>query len=285
MMSRHKKVIIWAVSLLAVSLLLLGMVVWQDYRHQELVVTFFDIGQGDSLLIQTPSHQSILIDGGPDSGVLNKLGRTLPFYDHTIDLMILTHAHSDHLVGLVEVVRRYGVRHILYNGVTTSGADFIAWQDSIKGKNIPVTMARAGEVFQFGEVSLTVLCPFKDVSQENFKDLNDSSVVTRLVYQDISFLFTGDAPVAVEEQLLQHPADLKSDVLKVGHHGSRYSSSEEFLKAVSPQYAVISVGENKFGHPQGAVINRLKQLGIEWFRTDRVGDIEITTNGHLMTID
>ncbi len=281
--TRNKKILAGLIGLLIISAFLLFSVYFNE-QDSRLKVYFFDIGQGDSIFIRTPSHQNILIDGGPDSSVLSKLGRALPFYDHTIDLMILTHAHSDHVAGLVEVVKRYKVEKVLYTEVASSSADFREWRDLISQKGIAMVKPAAGQVYKFGEADLEILYPFEDISQKEFKDLNDTSIVTRLEYQDTSFLFTGDAPETVERQLLrQKPAELKSDVLKVGHHGSKYSSSMEFLKAVCPQYAVIQVGQdNKFGHPHKITLNKLNGLGVQILRNDKEGDVEMISDGRTL---
>lgn len=295
---KTKKLLIATAGLLFICGLLYAVAVWQERQDKNLRVIFFDVGQGDSVLVRTPSHQNILIDGGPDLAVLNKLGRSLPFYDHTVDLMVLTHSHADHLIGLVDVLERYDVQRVLYNGIQTTAADFLAWQSLIQDKRVDTTVAKAGQAFQFGSTTLEVLYPFADVSNQTFSDLNDSSVVTKLKYQNTAFLFTGDAPVEVEEELLgfycqdgsrdpSHPAQngclLLSDVLKVGHHGSRYSSSEEFLEAVHPQYAVISAGEgNRFGHPHRQTLMRLQQAGATVLRTDKIGDISLASDGHII---
>lgn len=300
-----KKLLIFISGLLAICLFLVGFVWWQEQQSQFLEVVFFDVGQGDSIFIKTPSNHSILIDGGPDSTVLSKLGRNLPFYDHTIDLMILTHAHSDHVAGLVDVLKRYDVTKVLYTGVDHSSPDFIEWEKLIEQKGIEMIMPVARQVYQFEEVELEILYPFEDVSTKEFKDLNDSSVIARLEYQDVSFLFTGDAPVEVEEELLGYYgrdrsglgpegsalkgdlsfserewSSLQSDVLKVGHHGSKYSSSLEFLQTVDSDYAVIQSKEgNKFGHPHRLILQRLIGLDVEILRNDELGDVELVSDG------
>jgi competence protein ComEC len=281
--AKSKKIWLLLGGLILIFGILLGLIWWQD-RDRRLAVHFFDIGQGDSIFISTPSHQNILIDGGPDSSVLSKLGRAMPFYDRTIDLMILTHAHSDHVAGLVDVVKRYNVEKVLYTGAASNSADFLEWLDLISQKGIALVKPMAGQVYKFGEADLEILYPFEDISQKEFKDLNDTSIVTRLEYQNTSFLFTGDAPETVEGQLLmQESADLKSDVLKVGHHGSKYSSSLEFLKTVGPQYAVIQLAQdNKFGHPHKITLNKLNGLRVQILRNDEEGDVELVSDGKEM---
>ncbi len=240
-----------------------------------LRVTFFDVGQGDSILIQTPSHQTILIDGGPDRSILGKLGRALPFYQRDIDLMILTHPHADHLIGLNQVLQRYTVHRVVYTDVTYPAPEYTEWPRLIEGSE--VTIAYAGQQFTFGDVTLDVLFPLSSLAGESFDDVNDSSVVTRLVYQDHSFLFMGDAPVSVEEGLMaESPITLDSDYLKVGHHGSRYSSSADFLAVVSPDYAIIQSGEgNPFDHPHEITLRKLEAVGAEVLRNDHMGDIQV----------
>jgi len=284
--SKTKKLLLFISGLLVICIVLFWLV-WQQ-ESKNLEVIFFDIGQGDSIFIKTPSHHTILIDGGPDSSVLAKVGRALPFYDHTIDVMILTHAHSDHVVGLVDVLKRYEVGLVLYTNVDHTSPDFIEWRDLIEENNINYKIAIAGQEYKFGQASLEILYPFEYVGDKEFKDLNDSSIIVRLEYQDTSFLLTGDASVVVEEELLEFykEEDLASDVLKVGHHGSKYSSLLEFLRAVDPLLAVIQSGEgNRFGHPHRLVLKRLGGLGIEVLRNDEMGDIRMVSDGKEVRIE
>jgi len=285
---KDKKLFIVIGGLLVVCFVLVIFVWWSLRNDSELVITFVDIGQGDCILIQTPSDHSILIDGGPDSGVLSKIGRALPFYDHTIDLIILTHAHSDHVAGLVDILKRYEVQSVVYSAINYSSPDYLEWQSLVQEKQIQSLFPIAGQMFQFGEVTLEVLFPLEDLSGDPPKDLNAMSVVTRLEYQDTSFLLTGDATVEVEEQLLRtyQASSLASDVLKVGHHGSKYSSSLEFLQSVSPEIAVIQVGEgNSFGHPHRLVLQRLDGLGISVLRNDLDGDVEMRSDGSKVWVE
>lgn len=284
--SRTKKFILLVSGLLVICTVLFWLV--RQQSGQDLEVIYFDVGQGDSIFIKTPSHHKILIDGGPDSSVLAKVGQALPFYDHTIDVMILTHAHSDHVAGLVDVLKRYEVGLILYTDVDHASPDFIEWRDLIDKKDIDMKIAIAGQEYKFGEVSLEILYPFEYVGDQEFKDLNDSSIIARLEYQDTSFLFTGDASASVEEELLSFykEEELASDVLKVGHHGSKYSSSLDFLQAADPTKAAIQVGEgNKFDHPHRLILKRLQGLGIEIFRNDEAGDIRMVSDGKEVRIE
>src|SRR3989339_119725 len=266
---------------LLIILLLMAAVVWLAIRDSQLKVYFFDVGQGDAVLIRTPSRQNVIIDGGPDNVLAAKLGQALPFYDRTVDLMILTHPHDDHLVGLIQVLEKYQVKQILYTGALQPTDNYLKWLQVIKDKGLNLKIARAGQNFVFGQAELNIICPVDDLTNQQMENLNNSSIVSRLVYGQISFLFTGDLEQAGEEEILGlSGVSLNSQVIKIGHHGSETSSGEEFLRAVSPDYAVISVGrDNKFGHPSRRIIKRLQRLGTEILRTDELGDVVFVTGG------
>ena len=255
--------------------------VWFTGRDSNLKVYFFDIGQGDGMLIRTPTHQNIVIDGGPDNTFNTKLGQALPFYDRTVDLMILTHPHDDHLVGLIQVLEKYQVKQILYTGALQPTDNYLKWLQVIKDKGLNLKIARAGQNFVFGQAELNIIYPVDDLTNQQMENLNNSSIVSRLAYGQISFLFMGDLEQAGEEEILGlSGVSLNSQVIKIGHHGSETSSGEEFLRAVSPDYAVISVGrDNKFGHPSRRIIKRLQRLGTEILRTDELGDVVFVTGG------
>ncbi len=262
--------------------ILVGISLFQWVEEgKRLEVNFFDVGQGDAILIKTPDHQRILIDGGPSNAVLNKLGENLPFFEKEIDLVILTHPHADHLDGLIEVLKRYKVKKILTTGVVHTTPDYLVWLEEIKNQNIPVEIAIAGKMFDFGGgAEMEIFYPPEDLTGKSAEDLNDTSIVGKLIFGETSFLFTGDAEKEAEEKMIASGFDLKSDVLKIGHHGSRNATSENFLETVNPKFAVISVGENNsFGHPNPTIINRLERVGVEIFRTDEEGDIKITSDG------
>ena len=278
MKSSNKKIFIIMGGLLLVCLALL-FIVRQGESKDLLEVIYFDIGQGDSILIKTPSHHTILIDGGPGTSVVSKLGNHLPFYQQKIDLVILTHAHEDHLAGLIGVVNKYEVDQVIYSNVEYSSSSYAEWQSIIETKDITVIEPIVGQEYIFDEVVLEILYPF-DKYEITPEDINDTSVISRLTYQDTTFLFTGDASVDVENKLLENNIYIYSDVLKVAHHGSKYSSSFDFLEAVSPDYAVIQSEEgNSFGHPHKLVLNKLNGYDIEILRNDEIGDIIFTSNG------
>lgn len=273
---------------LSILLFLFAGLTWLKSGQNNLQVIFFDVGQGDSVLIRTPSKNNILIDGGEDATVLYKLGKYLPFYDKTIDLMILTHPHSDHVGGLVSVLKRYKVKNVLGAGVVHTSPDYLEWLKIIKEKKINFIKVGGDKKIKFSpNIELEILYPQKDISQNSFKDLNSSSVVSKLTFEKISFLFAGDLPIEQEEELIKNRIDLRADVLKVGHHGSKHSSSTNFLDAVNPKYAIIQVGkDNKFGHPSRRTILNLEKKNIKILRNDELGDIIINSDGtDLMILD
>ena len=251
---------------------------------QELEVSFFDVGQGDAVFIQTPAGYQILIDGGPNGVVLDKLAEEMPLGDRTIDLIILTHPEHDHYGGLIEVLEQYQVENILWNGIIRETAEFKEWQRLIEEKDARIIIAQAGQRIMFKTAYLEVLHPFEDLEGQTSKSVNNTSIVLRLVFQDNSFLLTGDAFKAVEKELAAKN-ELKADVLKVGHHGSKTSSAEEFIQAVSPEIAIISCGlGNSYGHPHEEVLAVLEKFAIRILRTDEDGDIKVVSNGKELQI-
>lgn len=253
-----------------------------------LRIYFLDVGQGDSVLIATPEQKYILVDGGPGDAVLAQLGKVLPYNQKKIDTIILTHPHADHLEGLIPVLRRYQVEQIFYSGVPHTTDEFLEWLRLIKEKGIALKKVDHAFVLDVGAgVAFEFLYPFKDLTIEKSvdKNLNNTSVVFRLVYGQTSILFTGDAENPAEEDILkQHPKEkLKSNAIKVGHHGSKTSSGEDFIKAVAPQMAIISAGkDNDYGHPHLRTLRRLERLGIKIYRTDQIGLIELQSNGQTL---
>ena len=246
-----------------------------------LAVTFFDVGQGDSSLIVTPHNYQILVDGGPDNKIAAKLGAALPFYDHDLDLVILSHPHADHVAGLVEILKRYQVKKIIMTGVLHTAPDYLEFLKLVKEKNIPVQVIdKPQELSPEAGIELSFLWPRETLAEKKIENLNNSSIVFKLDYASTSYLFMGD--LEDEEKLASSvPAEiLKSDVLKVGHHGSTNANSLAFLRAVSPGYAIISVGaDNDYGHPHYRTIYNLEKIGAQILRTDQDGDIRILSDG------
>lgn len=245
-----------------------------------LEVNFFDVGQGDAIFIETPEKIQVLIDGGPDAKILEKLGKEMPFWDRTIDLVVLTHPDPDHLNGIIEVLKRYKAKTILYTGVVPEYLSEIG-VDVIEKSRAEKIIAIAGQKINLGQDTyIEILYPFENIAGQRFSDFNQASIVCKLVYGKTSFLLTGDAPKSVEYQLLAKGMNLKSNILKIGHHGSKTSTSDYFLEAVSPEVAVISVGKgNKFGHPHQEVLDALEKQKVKILRTDFAGNIKIISDG------
>ncbi len=249
--------------------------------QDELRLTVFDIGQGDSIFIEAPNGNQVLIDGGPSSAVLGKLGSVMPFWDRSIDLVVLTHPHADHVAGLVEVLKRYDVGMVLESDANYSTAEYAEWHRLLKEKQIPVIIARAGQKIHLSpKTELGILTPLESFVGKSPNNVHDAMVVSKLVYGSSSALLMGDAEKQVEYRLLLSGAKLKSDILKVGHHGSKTSTTQDFVRAVSPRYAVISVGrKNRYGHPTQQTLNTLAKFNIPIFRTDQGGDVEFVSDG------
>ena len=268
-----------------VLLAVIAGIVWYaiftlEARH-ELRLTVFDIGQGDSIFIEASNGNQVLIDGGPSNAILGKLGGVMPFWDRSINLIILTHPHADHVAGLIEVLKRYDVGMVLESGVNYSTAEYAEWRRLLKEKQIRVIIARAGQKIHLSsKTELNILTPFDSFIEKSPSNIHDAMVISRLIYASSSVLLMGDAEKYFEYRLLLSGVDLKSDILKVGHHGSKTSTTEDFVRAVSPKYAVISVGrKNRYGHPTQQTLDTLAKFGIQTFRTDQDHDVEFTSDG------
>ncbi|OIO46448.1 MAG: hypothetical protein AUJ28_02510 [Parcubacteria group bacterium CG1_02_37_51] len=253
-----------------------------EQNDQVAKVVFFDVGQGDAILITTPAKKTILIDGGPDNAWLPQLGEQLPFYQRKIDLMILTHAHADHVVGLVEVLKRYRVDLILYPGsIDYDSTPYLEWLKVIEENSLNLQTTKQGDYYDFNDHSfLLTLYPLIEYNGQKVDDVNNTSVINQYCFLEICFLLTGDATAESEVEMIASGQDMHSEVLKVGHHGSHYSSTEEFLAAVAPQEAIIQVGQdNSFNHPHPRTLKKLIRMNIKIRRTDQDGMIIFYTDG------
>lgn len=275
--------------LLILFLFSVNLIVWQIIFYlngdNSLEVTFFDIGQGDAIFIETPYRNQILIDGGPNSMILEKLAKEMPFWDKTIDLIILTHPEADHITGLLSVLESYNVKRILWTGIVRDTSQYEKWKEMIEKENAEIIIAHSSQGIKIGNVFLNILYPFESLEGEEIKNSNDTSIVSRLRFGNNSFLFTGDITKVSENKIIsKEDGNLNSDVLKVSHHGSKTSTSAEFLENVLPDIAVISCGkDNSYGHPHEQVLKSLEELGINILRTDQNGDIKIISNGNYLT--
>jgi competence protein ComEC len=295
-----KKVVLF----IAGFLLCLNILCWGEIfvlvGPEYLEVSFLDVGQGDSAFIQTPEGHQIVIDGGPNADLLQKLSERMPFWDKTIDVVILTHPEKDHMTGLLEILQRYKINYFLWTGVVKDDAGNKKLAKLLNDAQIPpkkfllaslsgfsgtkVITINQGDKIRAGDLSINIIHPFEDINGQEPKNTNDSSVVSKLVFGNNSFLFTGDISFAVEKNIINSGEDILSNVLKIAHHGSKYSTSDLFLQNIGAQYAVIEVGKNSYGHPTPETLQRLEKFGIKVFRTDKDGDIKFVSDGNNIKI-
>lgn len=269
-------------------------IVYDLSQPKFLEVTFFDVGQGDSIFIKTPQNHQILIDGGPDSTILEKLANEMPFWDRTIDLIILSHPEHDHLAGLLPVLERYKIDYILWTGIVRDTNEYREWEKLIQEERAEIKITKASQKIKLTEnIHLNILHPFENLESQEIKNSNNTSIISYLVSAPPeagkskgTFLFTGDVYKSVEKELIKRNTDLTVDILKVGHHGSKTSSAKEFIEQISPEIAVISAGkDNRYGHPHQEVLERLENYGIRILRTDLEGDIKFISDGTDLIIE
>lgn len=269
-------------------LLLADIFIWiavsGEERGKELKVAFLDVGQGDAIFIEAPNGNQLLVDGGKGAQVLSALGSVMAPYDRSIDAVLATHPDADHIGGLPFVLDRYKVDYVFVSGAKSDTAIYKTLGEKISGSGAREVTARHGtRVHLSKDVYFDILFPDLDVSK--FKETNEASVVGILVYKNKSFLLTGDSPIKIEQHLISLGSkNLKSNVLKLGHHGSRTSTSEKYLGFVSPEYAIISAGcKNSYGHPHKEVLALLEKFKIPKLSTCDSGTIVFETDGETLT--
>lgn len=265
-----------------------SIVLWKESQklpNGTFTMHFFDVGQGDATMVETPSGAKMLIDGGPPSAIVEQLGRVLPFWDRSIDVVVFTHPQLDHIGGLPDVFERYEVKRVIMAYAPYRLAAYEELLEIIEHQHIPVTLARPDVVIDFGDgVVAQILHPTNRAAERIVEsDINETSVILRIAYGETSLLAVGDAGFETENALIASGAPIDADILKVGHHGSKYSSSLRFLKAVTPRITAIEVGRNnRYGHPTPEALDRLAAIGATVFRTDRDGTITIASDGHVV---
>ena len=273
--------------LLGISVVVVfGMLLWQLWPTSklEVVVAFLDVGQGDAIFIESPTGRQMLVDGGPDAAVLGALNEVMPWLDRSLDVVVATHPDADHIGGLVPVLEAYAVERVLTTGATAETDIFQGVYDAVLDEGSEVVLVRRGSVIDMGGgLMAEVLFP-----EQVFEvgDRNVNSLVMRLEFGDTSWLLTGDAGIEQEEYLVETmPEKIQVNVLKLGHHGSKSSSGDALLAATQPDVAVVSAGrDNRYGHPDKEVLDRLHRYGIPVLGTPTSGTIMTMSDGQTINV-
>jgi competence protein ComEC len=250
------------------------------YESGMLTVTFLDVGQGDAVLIEAPNGNQLLYDAGPPSGaVLRELGRALPFWDRSVDVVVLSHPDLDHIGGFPEIFKRYAIDLSIEPGSQSDNGAYEEVVRAIQTEGSGHVLARRGmRIVLGGGAYADILYPDRDMSTV---ETNSSSIVMRVVYGKTAFLLSGDLPRNIEEYIARSPgANIRANVLKAGHHGSRTSTSEYWLSAVAPEIVVVSAGkDNRYGHPHKDVVELLTSRGIMVLSTAEEGSVRVMSDG------
>ncbi len=269
--------------IIAALLLCANLFVWYavyvERPTNKLTIAFLNIGQGDAIYIESPTHNQLLIDGGPPRKILSELGGVMHFYDRSINMILVTNPDQDHIGGFIDVLNNYDVGEVVEPGTHSDSATYKTLEEDISAEHAKDEMAKRGMVVHLGGgADLHILFPDQDVSTWA---TNDGSIMAKLTYGSTSVMFTGDAPSKTEEYTTSLSPDImKSDLLKVGHHGSRTSASESFVIAVAPKYAIISAGvHNKYSHPHKETLELFQKLKIPVLGTYQMGRIVFTSDG------
>lgn len=279
-----KQVMLFAPSALVVILLILSFLVWSEILKAEqprnLRIAFLDVGQGDAIFIESPTGTQILVDGGPDSSLLRELTNVMNPFDRTLDAIIVTNPDQDHFAGFIELLERYKVGKEFESGTKKTTLTYKAFESALVENGVQRLLAKRGMVFDLGGGAyLSVLYPDRDVS-----DLspNDGSIVMKLIYGKTSVLLMGDSTALVESRILSLGGSKKADILKLGHHGSKTSSSENWVASVSPSQAIVSAScDNSYGHPSKVVVDRLLAHAVSYLWTCKEGTISFSSDGEV----
>ncbi len=284
-----------------ISIFIGFILLWQfiaSLLDDRLSITFCDVGQGDSAYLRFPDGRDMLIDGGPSAKVLQCLGKSMPFWDRQIDVVVLTHPDMDHFGGLLDVAQRYRIGMFLHNGRENSAPRYRELQKTLSRRGALMKSVAEGDVLTIGDVRALVLWPSRDIAFDtlgvssdetsSFRiNQNDRGIVLHIRYGTFDAVFPADVDERVQHDLLDRFSfSDKIEIFKVPHHGAETSMTEDFLSVVQPIIAVISVGaNNRFGHPAPEIIEKLAKYGSKIFRTDQNGSITVRTDGKRITVE
>ena len=270
-------------------LVILSVVLWsaemRENRRGVLTFAVLNIGQGDALYIESPTGTQVLVDGGPNKNLMKEIPHFLSWYDRHIDMLVVTNPDKDHYEGFISLLGEYKVDTVIEPGTTNPSPTYAVLEKEIAGKNIPRILGKRGQVVDLGGGAyLQILFPDRDVSGLSS---NDGSLVMRLVYGDTSVMLQGDSTAKIEHYLVGlDGGSLKSTILKAGHHGSRTSSTEEYVSAIAPEWVVASSGaDNSYGHPHKETVDTMTKLSVPFYDTCNNGRLVFHSDGHEFTLE
>ncbi|MEK9175347.1 MAG: MBL fold metallo-hydrolase [Patescibacteria group bacterium] len=283
---KNKKYI---VSIATLFLFTANIIIWSEVFKKEhesdIQASIFNVGQGDSIFINSRDGAQILIDGGPNSKVLSMLKDRMPYYDNSIDVVIATHPHKDHISGLIDVFKRYDVTTFIESGAKYNTSEYYELEKLIQNSGARrIMLGKPARLLFYNNAQLKLLTPTASFDNTALKNVHDADIVSELDFQGRRILLMGDAEKNLEKQLISSNLLTFVDVLKVGHHGSKTSSIAEFLSVINPKYSIISVGKNNYGHPNQNVLDRLTSIGSYILRTDIVGTIDINIKNGVLQV-
>lgn len=278
----------YIITTLLLFISLFSLIVYQKIKFEDgkTHIIFCNVGQGDGILIRTPKGFSVVEDAGPDNSILGCLSRHMPFWDRTIDLAILSHPHSDHMIGMIEILNDYKVLSFATEELRNNTSIYNKLEQVLKNDKLKARFIYLGDSFQTPDgVIFKVLGPSRDfLTKANPSGIvgesKESGSLSILISKNnFNAVLTGDTPIEELDQAFSNFSLPKIDIFEIPHHGSFYNTNEEILRKISPKLAVISVGKNKYGHPSPQILNIIKSLGIPFLRTDQHGDIDIVSGG------
>jgi len=279
-LSRVKTNLKWYFLLfLILTSIFLWIFVLQEDKGRDLTISFLNVEQGDAIFIESPTGIQVLIDAGPNRFVMREIAKVLPWYDRSLDAVIVTHPDKDHFEGFISLLDKYKTKVFIEPGVLASNQNYNFLKEKVSSKNIPIVLARRGQIIDIGGGAyIEILFPDRDVS---VLGVNDASIVARVVYGETSVMLTGDSPKNIENYLVSiYGEKLDSDILKAGHHGSKTSSSEIFVSIVSPEYTIISAEkDSRYGHPHIEVLEVLEKQNSKILGTYDFGRITFVSDG------